>query len=67
MGYLFAAFGFVTAFLAVMITTLALTPPRSDITLILGGVYGVATAIFWVGAGIIFRMDCHYVKKDIPK
>lgn len=66
MGYLFAIFGALTGFLAVMATALAFTPPRSDITLILGGVYGIATAVFWVGAGIIFRMDEHS-KKDDPK
>lgn len=63
MGYLFAIFGSITGFLAVFATTLAFGPPRSDIDLILGGVYGIATAIFWVGAGVIFRMDYHAKKE----
>jgi hypothetical protein len=66
-GYLFAILGSITGFLCVGATTVAFLPGNSDIQLILGGVYGIATAVFWVGAGIIFRMDDYHSKKDTPK
>lgn len=67
MGMLFAMFGAVAGFMAVLATTFAFKSGGSDIQLILGGVYGVVSAVFLVGAGIIFRMDDNHSKKDTPQ
>ena len=67
MGYLFAILGTITGLLCVAATVSAFAGHGSDIQLILGGVYGIATAVFWVGAGIIFRMEEHHSKKDTPQ
>jgi hypothetical protein len=67
MGYLFAILGAIAAFVAVFAATSAFAPGGSDIQLILSGVFGVIAAVFWVGAGLIFRMDDYYSKKDTPK
>jgi hypothetical protein len=66
MGYLFAILGSIAGLFAVL-ATLAALGKGTDIQLILGGVYWIATAIFWVGAGIIFRMDENHSKKDTPQ
>jgi len=66
MGYLFAILGSIAGFFAVLATMSAFNK-GTDIQLILGGVYWIATAVFWVGAGLIFRMDEHHSKKDVPK
>jgi hypothetical protein len=62
-GYLFAILGSITGLLSVG-ATLSAFGGGSDIQLILGGVYWIATAVFWVGAGITFRMDENHSKKD---
>lgn len=67
MGYLFAILGSIAGLFAVLATLSALVDKGTDIQLILGGVYWIATAVFWVGAGIIFRMDEYHSKKDTPK
>jgi hypothetical protein len=67
MGYFFAILGTIAGFAAVFATTSAFAPGGSDIQLILGGVYGVIAAVFFTGAGLIFRMDEHHSKKDTPK
>ena len=66
MGYFFAILGGIAAFFAVQVTVFAF-PKGTDIQLILGGVYWIAAAVFWVGAGLIFRMDEHHSKKDTSK
>lgn len=66
MGYFFAILGACAGFLCAFATTKALAG-GSDLQLILGGIYGIATAVFWVGAGIIFRMDENHSKKDTSK
>jgi len=66
MGYLFAILGSITGLFSVAATVSAFGG-GSDIQLILGGVYWIATAVFWTGAGIVFRMDDNHSKKDIPK
>lgn len=67
MGYLFAILGSIAGLCAFFATFSAIAGKGTDIQLILGGVYWIATAVFWVGAGIIFRMDYHHFKKDTPK
>lgn len=67
MGYFFAILGSIAGFISAMVSTLAFSPNGSDIQLILGAVYGLIAAVFWVGAGIIFRMDDYHSKKDTPK
>jgi len=64
MGYLFAILGSIAGLFA-MLATVAALGKGTDIQLILGGVYWIATAVFWVGAGIIFRME-DLRKKDPP-
>lgn len=67
MGYLFAILGSIAGFLSVFATAMGFSRGGSDIQLILGGVYWIATAVFWSAAGIIFRMDDIHSKKDAPK
>jgi len=66
MGYLFAILGSITGLFSVG-ATLTAFGGGSDIQLILGGVYWIATAVFWTAAGIIFRMDDNHSKKDTPQ
>ena len=67
MGYFFAILGSIAGLFAFFATFAALAGHGTDIQLILGGVYWIAATIFWVGAGIIFRMDDYHSKKDTPK
>jgi hypothetical protein len=67
MGYFLAILGSIAGFAAVFATTAAFAPGGSDIQLILGGVYGVISAVFFTGAAIVFRMDDNHSKKDTPK
>lgn len=66
MGYLFAILGSIAGLFA-LIATIAALANGTDIQLILGGVYWMSAMVGWVGAGIIFRMDDNYSKKDTPK
>lgn len=66
MGYFFAILGALATLCAAFATLNALIDKGTDIQLILGGIYWIAAAVFFVGAGIIFRMDEHHSKKDTP-
>lgn len=63
MATIFAMLGAVAAFIAVLATASAFKPGGSDIQLILGGAYGIISAVLSVGSCILFRMDS---KKDTP-
>lgn len=67
MGYLLAIVGGITGILTVWLIGLTLLPGSSDLQLIVGTLCGVATAVLWVGAVIIFRMDYYHSKKDTPQ
>lgn len=67
MGYLLAIVGGITGVLTVWLIGLTLLPGSSELQLVIGASCGVATAVFWVGACIIFRMDDYYSKKDTPQ
>ena len=66
MGYFFAILGSIAAFFGAFAITAAFSPPPSDMLLVIGCICGVIAAVFWVGAGIIFRMDDNHTKKDTP-
>jgi hypothetical protein len=67
MKYVFIILGFFATVCAAFVTFGALVEKSTDIQLILGGVYWIAASVFFVGAGLIFRMDEHHSKKDTPQ
>lgn len=67
MGYFFAILGSIAGLFALLAALLAFAGGGSDIQLILASVCWLSAMIGWAGAGIIFRMDDYYSKKDTPQ